>query len=528
AILEVFIMCLAGWFLARQGILDKKTQKQLNHVNVSLFTPSLLFSKVAFSLSPDKIRELWVIPVSFAVVTAVSGFVAYWLGKLLRLHRSQRSFAMAASMFNNSNSLPIALMQSLVVTVPQLKWKNSDDTDTMIARALGYLVVYSTLGMVLRWSYGVRLLQQADEDEPTIDVNYKNSASYRFSSLDPIVSSYIDTSTLFTRNHTHTQYGSTSDRFLPPTSKAQSYNAPSALGSSSTLCSPLSSSPPWSPMPSPGVVSTHLSSDSTTPPHRLSGTLSPSRPESIVTLNHGAPPQTSMGLDDLSTQLIAFWRGFTQFMTMPMYAAFASIFVVLTPPLQNFLSEDVQPVKGFLISAGNCSIPITLVVLGAYFHREHLVVETSQPQFGSNLTGPMQPSPSDITPSPSTEQLEFKGPDLEAQRHPKGSPSLLTVTIFVAVVSRMIITPMIIVPFLPVLTNLRVDPAFDDPIFICSMILLISAPPALTLAQITQAACGDAFERLLSRTIFWSYCVFTPPLTLLYVMIALYLMQGQS
>ena len=70
SILEVFLLCLAGYILAGRGILDKKTQKvhslisfssvdahlfhtqQLNRLNVSLFTPSLLFSKVAFFLSP--------------------------------------------------------------------------------------------------------------------------------------------------------------------------------------------------------------------------------------------------------------------------------------------------------------------------------------------------------------------------------------------------------------------------------------------------------------------------------------------
>jgi hypothetical protein len=56
---------------------------------------------------------------------------------------------MAASMFMNSNSLPIALMQSLVVTVPGLKWEADDNEDTMLGRALTYLVLYSTLGMVV-------------------------------------------------------------------------------------------------------------------------------------------------------------------------------------------------------------------------------------------------------------------------------------------------------------------------------------------------------------------------------------------
>ncbi len=53
---------------------------------------------------------------------------------------------MAAAMFMNSNSLPIALMQSLVLTVPGLKWGDDDNKDAMLGRALTYLVLYSTVG----------------------------------------------------------------------------------------------------------------------------------------------------------------------------------------------------------------------------------------------------------------------------------------------------------------------------------------------------------------------------------------------
>ena len=56
---------------------------------------------------------------------------------------------MAAAMFMNSNSLPIALMQSLVITVPGLKWGDDDNKDAMVGRALTYLVLHSTLGMVV-------------------------------------------------------------------------------------------------------------------------------------------------------------------------------------------------------------------------------------------------------------------------------------------------------------------------------------------------------------------------------------------
>jgi predicted permease len=81
--------------------------QQLNRLNIALFTPSLLFSKVAFFLSPGffhsphfdpsldlmssaKLRELWIIPIFFIVVTIVSMAIAFLLGLLFRLKRSQR------------------------------------------------------------------------------------------------------------------------------------------------------------------------------------------------------------------------------------------------------------------------------------------------------------------------------------------------------------------------------------------------------------------------------------------------------
>lgn len=147
---------------------------------MNFFTPCLLFSKVAFSLSSgasvpllasllltftDKLRELWVIPIFFALVSGVSLVVAWLLGSLFRLDRphryasidlypfdspqlfaSHRNFAMAAAMIMNSNSLPVALLQSLVFTVPGLQWYRDETLDEVAARAITYLLLCGTMG----------------------------------------------------------------------------------------------------------------------------------------------------------------------------------------------------------------------------------------------------------------------------------------------------------------------------------------------------------------------------------------------
>ena len=59
---------------------------------------------------------------------------------------------MAAATFMNSNSLPVALLQSLAATVPGLKWGDDDTKDAMIGRALTYLLLSSTIGQFVRTS----------------------------------------------------------------------------------------------------------------------------------------------------------------------------------------------------------------------------------------------------------------------------------------------------------------------------------------------------------------------------------------
>ena len=65
----------------------------LNKINVSLFTPALLFSKVAFSLTPDKLQEMVIIPIGFVILTTFSASVAWVLGTVFRLKKGQRNFA---------------------------------------------------------------------------------------------------------------------------------------------------------------------------------------------------------------------------------------------------------------------------------------------------------------------------------------------------------------------------------------------------------------------------------------------------
>jgi len=217
-----------------------------------------------------------------------------------------------------------------------------------------------------------------------------------------------------------------------------------------------------------------------------------------------------------------------EFMTAPLWAAGASLVVACVRPLQHALDEHVQPVKGALTMAGNCSIPLTLVVLGAYFYTPPEPEEEGRAGRGLPTHGKGSRSPSMASYASFVDNVRdmfsMKRRDRSVVRPKKNDKRPgETKTVIVAVLSRMVITPLLLLPMMALSAKFDLQEVFDDPVFVVSNVLLIASPPALTLAQITQAASGDAFERLISRTIFWSYCVFTPPSTIIFVVIGLLL-----
>ncbi|KAJ7236267.1 auxin efflux carrier [Mycena haematopus] len=532
SILEVFLLCLAGYILAGRGILDKKTQKQLNRLNVSLFTPSLLFSKVAFFLSPEKLKELWIIPIFFVIVTTVSMGVSFFLGWMFRIKRSQRNFAMAAAMFMNSNSLPIALMQSLVVTVPGLKWGRGDSKNAMVGRALTYLVLYSTLGMMLRWSYGVRLLAQSDPESETVCADDETSPLLGDEfpadegTLRPTSSAYDDPIP-------HISVEATRPQLLRPgheRRRSRFYNSfPNSPNQSRVQLPTVDSSTSESTlMHSPDVSDSEddeaepLPQHTEPEPHALPQHVQrPSRPirqaSTVSQLGNSTLRRTRR-------RLYRAWVALNEFMTVPLWAAFASIIVACVQPLQHALDAHLQPIKGAVTSAGNCSIPVTLIVLGGYFYPappEKAVGAANGHANGSANGNGVRASKSASSLLESVREMFGKQQSARQAGEAPAPRTGETKTVVIAVVSRMILTPMLLLPLMALCARFDFHAVFDDPVFVVANVLLVSSPPALTLAQITQAASGDAFERLISRTIFWAYCVVTPPMTIVYVIIGL-------
>lgn len=171
------------------------------------------------------------------------------------------------------------------------------------------------------------------------------------------------------------------------------------------------------------------------------------------------------------------FRKICGFMTAPLLAALLSLIVACIRPLQHALEDHVQPIKGALTQAGNCSIPLTLVVLGAYFYTPP---DPDQERSG-RVALPSSTSRRGRSISTNWSQLSLVDNVREMFKMKKRSPSEEsrakqqvrpgeTKTVIIAIMSRMIITPLLLLPMMALSTRFNLQKVFDEYVIIISCI----------------------------------------------------------
>lgn len=180
AVVQVIIVCFAGFWAAKTGLLNKNAQKVVSTLNVDLFTPALIFSKLAKSLSFKKLIEIIVIPIFYAISTGIAYLISRIVTYYLNLDEYESNFVTAMSVFGNSNSLPVSLTIALAYTLPNLEWEDveNDTPDQIAARGILYLLIFQQIGQVLRWSWGYNtLLKRKPVPLTSYTVDVENEAA---------------------------------------------------------------------------------------------------------------------------------------------------------------------------------------------------------------------------------------------------------------------------------------------------------------------------------------------------------------
>ncbi|KAI5808601.1 auxin efflux carrier [Peziza echinospora] len=519
AVLEVVCVSLPGYIIARQGMFTPEMQKFVAHLNVSLFTPCLIFTKLASQLTLSKIAELAVIPVIFVVMTFTSYFCALAMCRILKLGKRARNFVIAMGVFGNSNSLPISLVVSLSATIGGLHWDRipGDNDGEVAARGILYLLIFQQLGQLVRWSWGYHVLlappgkyDELDDGSLPADPRrrYRDFPEEDESSdedddierqigVDPFMSpqfenSFVGLQAPQQQQHTIDSVAAGPTRpsadllqVAKPHSRHHSRRS-TARHSTTGYSETHSEAPTRSQSPNPFEDSSTTSISSR-----------PTSPDAVVTISalptstNPAPPPGSFPVRAWRVFVKTTTKVYTTFMAVmnpPLWAMLAAVIVASIPKLQAVFFTPGTFIQGSVTRAvaqcGNVAVPLILVVLGANLGH------STTAKGGAAATAA----------------------DKRASKHD-------TKLLFASLMSRMLLPYVFTAPLLALAAKYVPISILDDPIFVVVCFLLVGAPSALQLAQICQI--NGVYESVMARILFWSYVVVILPSTLVLVITAI-------
>ncbi|KAI0848504.1 auxin efflux carrier [Daldinia vernicosa] len=515
AVLEVVCVSLPGYIIARLGHFDADKQKFLANLNVMLFTPCLIFTKLASQLNADKLIDLAVIPIIFIIQTGISYLVSVLVSKTFRFSKRPANFVTAMGVFGNSNSLPISLVIALSQTLKGLHWDRipGDNDDEVAARGILYLLIFQQLGQLVRWSWGYHVLLAPKSKYKEYQDGTVEEGRYRDDvPQDEVLIPGLDGNVTENDDRNDSDDSDDSDIYEPagrtPVA-GTSVASPADSDDETTASRKRSARKHGSNTNSPnGRSITTGPGDMTLFPRMrdASGLDFPtgikgcyirarlgvkkaatSTKQCIVQLStcayKGLPDPMQNGLARVWGWWLRVYNFLWEFMNPPLWAMLIAIIVASVPDLQRLFFQEGTFVNNSVTRAvsqsGSVAVPLILVVLGANLARN-------------------------------TQAQEIVDP--EEQRIGR---SLLIASL----ISRMLLPTMIMAPILALFAKYVPISILDDPIFIIVCFLLTGAPSALQLAQICQL--NEVYEGVMSKILFQSYVIWILPSTLMLVMMAL-------
>ncbi|KAI2782259.1 auxin efflux carrier [Daldinia loculata] len=515
AVLEVVCVSLPGYIIARLGHFDADKQKFLANLNVMLFTPCLIFTKLASQLNADKLIDLAVIPFIFIIQTSISYLVSICVSKAFRFSKRPANFVTAMGVFGNSNSLPISLVISLSQTLKGLHWDRipGDNDDEVAARGILYLLIFQQLGQLVRWSWGYHILlapknkYEEYQDETVEEGRYRDEVP-----RDEVLIPGLDGNVTENDDRNDSDNSDDGDVYEPagrtpvagtsvasPTDSDDETAAPqkrTAKGYSSGTNSPNGHSVTTGPGDMTLFPRMRDLSD-TDIPSGVKGCYvrarlgikkaATSTKQRIVQLStrayKGLPNPIQDGLARVWGWWLRVYNFLWEFMNPPLWAMLIAIIVASVPDLQRLFFQEGTFINNSVTRAvsqsGGVAVPLILVVLGANLARNTQAQKISDPeeqQIGKRL-------------------------------------------LVASLISRMLLPTLIMAPILALFAKYVPVSILDDPIFIIVCFLLTGAPSALQLAQICQI--NEVYEGVMSKILFQSYVIWILPSTLVLVMMAL-------
>ncbi|KAG5043113.1 hypothetical protein JHK87_007028 [Glycine soja] len=171
-VLKVLLITAVGTILAinRFNILGETARKNLNTMVFYVFSPTLVCSSLAETITLENVLILWFMPVNILLTFVIGSVLGLLVVKLTRVPHHLQGLVLGCCAAGNLGNLPIIL----VPAVCKQSGSPFGDVNVCYKNALAYASLSMALGSVYIWSYAynlVRLYSPKISNEVKVDDN---------------------------------------------------------------------------------------------------------------------------------------------------------------------------------------------------------------------------------------------------------------------------------------------------------------------------------------------------------------------
>ncbi|XP_050282685.1 protein PIN-LIKES 3-like isoform X2 [Quercus robur] len=169
-VLKILLVSAVGLFLAteRINLLGADARPYLNNLVFYLFSPSIIFSNLAETITLDSLTNLWFMPVNILLTFIIGSALAWILVKITRAPQHLRSLIIGSCAAGNLGNFPLIIIPAVCDD------DNSPFGDSSVCSTDGesYVALSMAIGAVYIWSYVYAIMRlSANKATKEIDSN---------------------------------------------------------------------------------------------------------------------------------------------------------------------------------------------------------------------------------------------------------------------------------------------------------------------------------------------------------------------
>jgi predicted permease len=153
AILTIVLLSAGGIILARLKLIDRNSLQVISRIIFHLLMPCMLFASFAETMSLDKFRELWILPLTGFIYILAGISLGALAARILKIKPERRGMITASSGFANAMYLPIPLVAAICSIFPEFS-----GNPELKAVGMAYVSMFIIIFSPMMWTLGFNIL----------------------------------------------------------------------------------------------------------------------------------------------------------------------------------------------------------------------------------------------------------------------------------------------------------------------------------------------------------------------------------